>query len=364
MAQTSISMTIVYRKEVAVAIRIVFILAITLSLVAGLSLSHPAQVLVPSWAQENKPLKVALLTDALFSDGGWGAVAYNASQVLKDKYGLELTTQEKIAIPDIEPTLRDAAEAGNDLIIAHGFEWGDPTLKVAQDYPNTKFVVFTGLTNSTNVASIFPMQQEGSFLLGALAGLMTKTNSLGCVGGKAYPNIINIFEGFKQGAKMVNPNVKITCVFIDDFQNPAKGKEAGLNLVNNGADFLIHVADLSGQGVIQAADEKGVYAFGVVADQNYLAPNTVLSSFVIDMEKALGEAIEMVQNGNFSGQTYKPGLETAKGGPGPGIVYLASFHNLDSKVPADVKSKLAQLTQDVLNKNIPGGIPERSEESP
>jgi basic membrane protein A len=324
MAQTSISMTIVYRKEVAVAIRIVFILAITLSLVAGLSLSHPAQVLVPSWAQENKPLKVALLTDALFSDGGWGAVAYNASQVLKDKYGLELTTQEKIAIPDIEPTLRDAAEAGNDLIIAHGFEWGDPTLKVAQDYPNTKFVVFTGLTNSTNVASIFPMQQEGSFLLGALAGLMTKTNSLGCVGGKAYPNIINIFEGFKQGAKMVNPNVKITCVFIDDFQNPAKGKEAGLNLVNNGADFLIHVADLSGQGVIQAADEKGVYAFGVVADQNYLAPNTVLSSFVIDMEKALGEAIEMVQNGNFSGQTYKPGLETAKGGPGPGIVYLAS----------------------------------------
>ena len=357
-------MTIVYRKGVAVAMRIVFALAVTLSLVVGLSLIHPAHVFVPSWAQENKPLKVALLTDALFSDGGWGAVAYNASQVLKDKYSLELTTQEKIAIPDIEPTLRDAAEAGNDLIIAHGFEWGDPTLKVAQDYPNTKFVVFTGLTNSTNVASIFPMQQEGSFLLGALAGLMTKTNSLGCVGGKAYPNIINIFEGFKQGAKMVNPNVKITCVFIDDFQNPAKGKEAGLNLVNNGADFLIHVADLSGQGVIQAADEKGVYAFGVVADQNYLAPNTVLSSFVVDMEKALGEAIKMVQNGNFSGQTYKPGLESAKGGPGPGIVYLASFHNLDSKVPADVKSKLAQLTQDVLNKNIPGGIPERSEESP
>jgi basic membrane protein A len=357
-------MTIVYRKGVAVVMRIVFALAVTLSLVVGLSLIHPPHVFVPSWAQENKPLKVALLTDALFSDGGWGAVAYNASQVLKDKYSLELTTQEKIAIPDIEPTLRDAAEAGNDLIIAHGFEWGDPTLKVAQDYPNTKFVVFTGLTNSTNVASIFPMQQEGSFLLGALAGLMTKTNSLGCVGGKAYPNIINIFEGFKQGAKMVNPNVKITCVFIDDFQNPAKGKEAGLNLVNNGADFLIHVADLSGQGVIQAADEKGVYAFGVVADQNYLAPNTVLSSFVIDMEKALGEAIKTVQNGNFSGQTYKPGLETAKGGPGPGIVYLASFHNLDSKVPADVKSKLAQLTQDVLNKNIPGGIPERSEESP
>ncbi len=99
------------------------------------------------------------------------------------------------------------------------------------------------------------MQQEGSFLLGALAGMMTKSNSSGCVGGKAYPNIINIFEGFKQGAKLVNPNVKITCVYIDTFQDPAKGKEAGLSLINNGADFLIHVADLSGYGVIQAADE-------------------------------------------------------------------------------------------------------------
>jgi basic membrane protein A and related proteins len=355
-------MSRIKKDEVAVVMRLIFALVASVSLVAGLSSSHQSQVFSLAWAQEDKPLKVALVTDALFSDGGWGASAYNASQVLKDKYGLELTTQENVAIPDIEPTLRDAAEAGTDLVFAHGFEWGDPALKVAQDYPNTKFVVFTGLTNSTNVASIFPMQQEGSFLLGALAGMMTKTNSLGCVGGKAYPNIINIFEGFKQGAKMVNPNVKITCVFIDDFQNPAKGKEAGISLINNGADFLIHVADLSGQGVIQAAAEKGVFALGVVADQNKLGPNTVLSSFVLDIEKAFDGAIKMVQNGNFSGQIYRPGLETGKGGSGTGIVYLASFHSLDSKVPAEVKSKLSQLVQDVINHKVL--VPERVEATP
>jgi basic membrane protein A len=355
-------MSRVKNKEVAAVVRLVFAVVASVGLIASFTFSHQVQIFSPAWAQENKPLKVALVTDALFSDGGWGASAYNASQVLKDKYGLELTTQENVAIPDIEPTLRDAAEAGTDLIFAHGFEWGDPALKVAQDYPNTKFVVFTGLTNSTNVASIFPMQQEGSFLLGALAGMMTKTNSLGCVGGKAYPNIINIFEGFKQGAKLVNPNVKTTCVFIDDFQNPAKGKEAGLSLINNGADFLIHVADLSGQGVIQAADEKGVYALGVVADQNKLAPNTVLSSFVLDIEKAFDQAIKMVQNGNFSGQIYRPGLETEKEGSGPGIVYLAPFHSLDSKVPAEVKSKLLQLEQDVINHKI--SVPERVEPTP
>ena len=88
---------------------------------------------------------------------------------------------------------------------------------------------------------------------------------------------------------MVNDR-KVLLLFIDDFQNPAKGKEAGLSLINNGADFLIHVADLSGHGVIQAAHDKGIYALGVIADQNQLSPDTVLSSFVLDIEKAYDEA--------------------------------------------------------------------------
>ena len=95
------------------------------NLITGSGFSYPTLERV--WAQEEgTPLKVALLTDALFSDGGWGATAYNASQALKEKYGLELTTVENVAIPDIEPTLRDFADQGNNLIIAHGFEWGDP----------------------------------------------------------------------------------------------------------------------------------------------------------------------------------------------------------------------------------------------
>ena len=84
------------RVDTKVISRILFALIVSVSLVAAFSLANPAQILIPSWAQQNKPLKVALLTDALFSDGGWGAVAYNASQVLKGKYGLELSTQEKI----------------------------------------------------------------------------------------------------------------------------------------------------------------------------------------------------------------------------------------------------------------------------
>jgi basic membrane protein A and related proteins len=301
----------------------------------------------------NKHLKIALLTDALFSDAGWGAFAYNAAQAIKTKYGHELDFKDNVAIPDIEVTLRDYAHEGYDLIIAHGFEWGEPAVKVGKDYPNTKFVVFTGLAKSTNVASIFPMQQEGSFLLGALAGMMSKTGVIGYVGGDVtYPNLVNIFEGYKQGAKLMNPNVKVLVSYLDDFDNPAKGKEVALSQINSGADFLLHVADTSGQGVIEAAKEKGIYAFGAVSDQNKLAPDTVLTSFVLDVDKAYDQAVKMVQAGNFTGEIFKPGLEVGKGAAGNGIVYLAPFHGLENKVPEDVKVKLNQLTQDILNEKI------------
>jgi basic membrane protein A and related proteins len=301
----------------------------------------------------NKHLKIALLTDALFSDAGWGAFAYNAAQAIKTKYGHELDFKDNVAIPDIEATLRDYAHGGYDLIIAHGFEWGEPAVKVGKDYPNTKFVVFTGLANSANVASIFPMQQEGSFLLGALAGMMSKTGVIGYVGGDVtYPNLVNIFEGYKQGAKLMNPNIKVLVTYLDDFDNPSKGKEAALSQINTGADFLLHVADTSGQGVIEAAKEKGIYAFGAVSDQNKLAPDTVLTSFVLDVDKAYDQAVKMVQAGNFTGEIFKPGLEVGKGAVGDGIVYLAPFHGLENKVPEDVKAKLNQLTQDILNEKI------------
>jgi basic membrane protein A and related proteins len=230
---------------------------------------------------DTEKLKIALLTDALFSDAGWGAFGYNAAQALHTKYGHKVDFKDNVAIPDIESTLRHYAESGYDLIIAQGYEWGKPAVKVGIDYPNTKFVVFTGLSNSSNVASIYPMQQEATYLLGALAAMMTKTGTIGFIGGERYPNLINMYEGYKQGTKDTNPQIKVIATYLDDWDNPAKGKEAAISQINAGADFLLHVADTSGHGVIQAAKEAGIYAFGAVSDQNKLAPDTVLTSFVL-----------------------------------------------------------------------------------
>ncbi len=304
-----------------------------------------------------KKLKIAFLTDGLFSDAGWGAFGYNAAQALQGKYSYMVDLKENVPIPKIEETLRDHAKAGYDVIISHGFEWGEPAVKVGKEYPQTKFVIFTGLVNSSNVASIYPMQQEATYALGALAATMSKTGIIGFVGGEKYPNLINIYEGYRQGAQDINPAAKVLVTYLDDWDNPTKGKRAAISQIDKGADFLLHVADTSGHGVIEAAKERGVYAFGAISDQNKLAPETVLTSFVLDAEKAFDQVIRLVQTGNFSGQIFKPGLELEKGASGDGIVYIAPFHNLEHKVPENVKLRLEQLKGDIVNGKIK--VPER-----
>jgi basic membrane protein A and related proteins len=314
------------------------------------SQDHPTSVI-------EKKLKIAFLTDGLFSDAGWGAFGYNAAQALQGKYSYMVDYKENVPIPKIEETLRDYANSGYDIIISHGFEWGKPAIKVGKDYPETKFVIFTGLVNSSNVASIYPMQQEGTYVLGALAATMSKTGIIGFVGGERYPNLINIYEGYKQGAQDVNPAIKVLVTYLDDWDNSTKGKKAAISQIDRGADFLLQVADTSGHGVIEAAKERGIYAFGAISDQNKLAPNTVLTSFVLDAEKAFDQIIQLVKTSNFSGKIFKPGLEAEKGASGDGIVYIAPFHSLEHTVSDNVKLRLEKLKEDIINGNIK--VPER-----
>lgn len=302
----------------------------------------------------NQSLKIAYLTDGLFSDAGWGAFAYNAGQEIISKYGYEVSFLDNVSIPNIETTLKDYADRDYDIIIAQGYEWGNPVIKVAQKYPDIKFIVFTGQVKSENVASIFPRQQEAAYLLGALASMLSKNHTIGFIGGdEKYPNLKNIYEGYKQGALHVNSTTRVFETYLGDWDNESKGRSAALSQIKEGADFLLHVADTSGQGVIQAAKEKGIYAFGAVSDQNKLAPDTVVTSFILDPIKAYDSIFKMIHGNNFTGMIFTPGIELTKNSTTEdGIVYIAPFHGFQNKIPADIQSKFSQLTQDVRNKKI------------
>jgi basic membrane protein A len=113
------------------------------------------------------------------------------------------------------------------------------------------------------------------------------------------------------------------------------------------------VADNAGQGVIQAAKEKGIYAFGAVSDQNKLAPDTVVTSFILDPAKAYDQVFKMIRMNNFTGNILTPGLESSNNSTVEnGILYIAPFHGFQNKIPTVIQDKLHQLTQDILNKKI------------
>jgi basic membrane protein A len=261
---------------------------------------------------------------------------------------------DNVSISNIETTLNNYADRNYDIIIAQGYEWGDPVIKVAKEYPDIKFVVFTGLVKSENVASIFPKQQEATYLLGALASMLSKNHTIGFIGGdEKYPNLKNIYEGYKQGALHVNSTTKVLVTYLSDWDNETKGKLAALSQIEQGADFILHVADTSGQGVINAAKEKGIYAFGAVSDQNKLAPDTVVTSFVLDPIKAYDSVFNMISMNNFTGTIFTPGLESTKNSTTEdGIIYIAPFYGFQNKIPKDIQAKFIQLSQDIRNKKI------------
>lgn len=303
---------------------------------------------------DDKSIRVAYLTDGLFSDAGWGAFAYNAGQEIISKYGYEVTFLDNVSISNIETTLKEYADKNYDIIIAQGYEWGDPVIKVAKKYPEIKFIVFTGLVKSENVVSIFPKQQEATYLLGALAGMLSKNHTIGFIGGdEKYPNLKKIFEGYKQGALDANSSTKVLVTYLGDWDNETKGKSAALTQIEQGADFILHVADTAGHGVIQAAKEKGIYAFGAVSDQNKLAPETVMTSFVLDPVKAYDYVFNMIRKDNFTGIIYTPGIESTKNSTSEdGILYIAPFYGFQNKIPKDIQDKFLQLSQDIRNKKI------------
>lgn len=281
--------------------------------------------------------EVYFLTDARFSDLGWGHQGFLGAKAIN------ASTQDGIPIADIIHSLIVHAAKHPKMIISQGFQWGDPSLKISKSYPNVKFVVMTGLVQGPNVASIYPEQQQGSFILGALAAMLSKTHTIGFVGGQEYPNIVNIMDGYKQGAQYINPSIRVLENWTFDFNNITKGSQIANYEINQGADVLLHTADTSGQGVIYTANARGVTALGAVADQNH-----TLTSFVIDMKKAYSNAFNDVG-------IVKPGLETGQNATGPGIIYIAPFHGV---IPLPIQQKIQQLENDVITGKIV--IPERS----
>ncbi len=294
-----------------------------------------------------KPLKVGIvLSSGGLGDKSFNDSAYRGLENAKKDLGIEFKYVEP-AYPS-EGYLREYAEAGYDLIIATGFMMKDSAEKVAKDFPNVKFALIDEVSTLPNVSSLVFAEDQGSFLVGALAAMMSKTGDIGFVGGVEVPLIKKFLKGYEMGAKYVNPKIKVESIYIggsNPFNDSVKAKEMGISLVNQGVDVLYHAAGGSGKGVFEAAKETKTYAIGVDSNQDSEAQGTVLTSMLKNVDTAVYNTVKAVKEGTFKAGEQRFGV--AEGGVG-----TTEFEFTKDIIGAENIAKLEQIRKDIIDGKI------------
>ena len=303
-------------------------------------------IALTSWGDAAGKFKVALLTPGSISDAGWNALAYDGLKLIETELGAEVSHVESRTPSEWEEHFRFYAEKGFNLVIGHGFEYQEAAKAVSPDFPNAVFVTTSGSTVMKNVASIVFELEEATYLLGIISGMMTQTGKIGLVGGMNIPPIKSTFLAFEEGAKSVNPDIKISRSYVGDWENISKAKELALSQIAEGTDFIFHNADAAGQGVFHAVEEsrkagKDIYAYGSNRNQNHIAPDAILASAVIDT-KVFVHVANLVKTGKFEPKVMLLGMAEDE------MVKLVYNPKLKDRVPKAVTDKVEETRQMIL----------------
>ena len=250
--------------------------------------------------------------------------------------------------------MRAFAEKNFDMIIGVGFAQGPIMQRVALDYPNAKFAIVDGVifekdgkTPLKNVASLVFREHEGSYLVGMIAASKSKTGIIGFLGGMDIPLIHRFETGYEEGARSINPNIKVidNYVGVTDgaWNNPGKGKELSLAQIEKGADVIFTAAGNSGLGAFDAVEQYGKnaqgeankFVIGVDSNQNGVKPGFVLTSMVKKVDNAVYDVVKEILNDQFKGGFHVFGLDK------DGVAYALDDHN-KSLIPADVIKRVEE----------------------
>ncbi|MBN8540589.1 MAG: BMP family ABC transporter substrate-binding protein [Deltaproteobacteria bacterium] len=261
-------------------------------------------------------------------DKSFNSAAVAGAERAAKEFGLTLKDVESPDDAAFEPAMRTFAERGIPLIIAVGFAQADALKKVAPQFPNTHFAIVDSVVNGPNVSSLMFEEHEGSYLVGYLAGLATKTGKVGFVGGMDVALVRRFLIAYEAGVAAANPKVKVMNGFVgitaSAWANPTRGRELALSQMSQGADVLFAAAGASGIGVFDAVEtdsSKKTLVIGVDSNQNGIKPGRVLTSMLKRVDNAVYEAIKSEVEKNFKAGTQSFGLIDK------GIDYAVDEHN-------------------------------------
>jgi len=292
-------------------------------------------------AQAQEQLKVALVLPGPITDGTFNTAAYQGLKAAEAKYKLKTAIQENTSFAQSETALLQFAREGYDVVIGHGFQFADPAKKIHARFPKTWFIVNTAkVAEAPNLASFDNRWGDGGYVAGYIAAMMSKTGTIGHIGGLPVPVIQEYNEGFDLGAKRYKSDIKVLSAYVGSFSDIAKGKEITLSMIERGADVVTATGNESVVGTIQAAKEKGVMAIGTAFDSAKFAPDTIVTTAVIRFDLNIDMAIDLITSKKIEPKNYLLGFKENG-------VALAPYGNFDSKISAENKAKIAQLVEDI-----------------
>ncbi len=304
-------------------------------------------------AQRQCNIKVGIVFDiGGKNDRSFNAAAWDGVRRAEKDLNICLYDVEPGNPTSIEPAMRAFAEKDFDLIIGVGFAQGPIMQNVATDYPNIKFAIVDGVifeadgkTPKSNVASLVFREHEGSYLVGMIAASKSKSGVLGFIGGMDIPLIHKFETGYEEGARSVNPNIKVLANYVgvtdSAWNNPGKGKELALSQIGQRADVIFTAAGNSGLGAFDAVEQYGRneqgeanrFVIGVDSNQNMVKPGFVLTSMVKRVDNAVYDVVKEVLGKEFKGGFHAFGLDK------DGVAYAMDDNN-KALIPKDVIDKV------------------------
>lgn len=290
-------------------------------------------------AAGGKTLKVALITPGSVSDNGWNANAYDGVKAVEKETGAEVQNVEAKTDVEQDKELQAFGSKGYDIVFAHGGEFDSKCTKIESQFPKTLFVVSSGRTVGKNTTPVVLRLEDGAYLLGMLSAGMTKTGKIGMVGAMQIVAVDSSFKAFEAGVKAVKPDVTIIpTVYTGSWDDVAKAKQSTSALLDQGADIIMQNVDAASAGVFQAVQErnkpdKPIYAMGTNRNQNDIAPDVILASAPLQMDKAFVLIAKGVKDGTFKPNNTPFDMKT-------GSVGFIFNPKLMDKIPADLKTKI------------------------
>jgi len=288
--------------------------------------------------KKSEPLKVGFVYVSPIGDAGWTTQHNRGREQMQAALGEKVTTSFVEKVPegaDAERVIRDLAAQGHKLIFTTSFGFMNPTLKVAEEFPDVKFEHATGYKRAANVGTYNARFYEGRYAAGVLAGKVTKTNTLGYVGAFPIPEVLQGINAFTLGARSVNPKAQVRVIWVNSWYDPGKERDAANALIGQGADIVTHHTDSS--AVVATAEEKGKLAIAYHSDMSKFGPKAQLAAVTHHWGEYYTRIAQSVLDG-----TWKP--DNVWGGMKEGMIRIEAFNeSLPKDVVELVEAKAAAI---------------------